>query len=79
MYFKTIRHNIKVVGDIVLLLIRYSIQPFRILYKTGDDDDDNNDDDDNDNNNNNVEEAESMLMTIAWPTTPSRVTTLMAN
>jgi hypothetical protein len=74
--------------------LKDNIQQFCILYKMGnnnnDDNDSNNvinDDNDNDNNNNtnnngnndNVEEADGVLMTVAWPITPSRAATLMEN
>jgi hypothetical protein len=64
---------------------RYSVQPFRILYETGngddgdDDDEDYNDDDDEDDDDDDAEEADGMPMTVAWHTTPSPAATLMAN
>jgi hypothetical protein len=54
---------------------RYSFRPLRISYKTGDDDNDEDDDDDD----NNAEEADGVLMTVGWPTTPSRAATLTEN
>jgi hypothetical protein len=60
---------------------RYNNQPFHISYETGDGNNGNDNEEDNneDDNNDNAEEAEGVLMTVAWHTTPSPAATLTAN